>query len=381
MKQRRIYCDYNATTPVLDVIQKNYKQFLQQFGNASSLYLKGRQAKEALEQARFTVASFINATPDQVIFTSSGTEANNHVLQQLIVQQQQHSEPIHILVSAIEHSSILETVRFLTTYGIEVDYIPVKPTGVVDIDKYKALFKSNTKLVCVMVANNEIGVIEPIDHLVDIAHQHGALFHADGVQALGKIDVDVKKLNVDFLTCSSHKVYAPKGVGFLYIKNQADFVPLLYGGLHERGLRASTENIPGIMSLEMALNTIDISKYQAHTLALKQQFKQLLQQVDGITFNDPDGVDVLTNTVNVSFKGCDGQALAMNCDLAGIDVSTGSACSVGSIEPSHVLTAIGVSEQLNRSSLRFSFGLDHSADDIDYVARILIDIVDRLKDC
>ena len=379
MKHNRIYCDHNATTPVLQSIQTKYIDFLNKFGNPSSLYQVGREAKEALESVRFTLAQHINARPDQVIFCSSGTEANNQVLKQFIEMKVLENKPIHMLVSSIEHSSVLATVDYISKFGIEVDVIPVDSNGFIVEEAYRELFKETTSLVSIMFANNEIGTIQDLKKYAAIAHENGALFHSDSVQALGKIDIDVQHLDVDFMSFSSHKVYAPKGAGALYVKNEHQCKPQLYGGLHERGLRASTENIPTLLAFEEAIKQINVAQFQQHTQSLKDQFKALFNGSELVLFNGLQTGKVLSNTVNISCPGCDGQALAMNCDLEGIDVSTGSACSVGSIEPSHVLNAIGLSSELNKSSLRISFGLTNTMDQVIDLYETLLSIIQRVK--
>lgn len=375
---KRIYCDYNATTPVFPQIQKHYQEGLSCYGNPSSLYLEGREAKEILESARDVLSLKIGCQSDQIIFTSSGTESNNQVLKTLIFNKIVLNQSVHVLVSAIEHSSIYDTVVILQQYGIAFDYIPVTASGKIDLDAYRRLFRPDTKLVSVMLANNEIGCIQDIAALSAIAHEYGALFHSDAVQALGKTSICLKELDVDYMSFSAHKIYAPKGVGALYVKDDSLLKPLLDGAHHERSMRASTENVPGIYAFEKAVELIDVDAYQAYTLPLKTYFVQLLREhISDIVFNHCE--DGLTNTVNVSFIGLDGHALAMNCDLEGINVSTGSACSVGSIELSHVLKAKGISDRLNQSTLRFSFGLMSEMQDCDVVVDRLIAIVDRMR--
>ena len=235
---------------------------------------------------------------------------------------------------------------------------------------YESLFKPHTRLVSEVLANNEVGVIQDIRRCADIAHEHGALIHTDAVQAFGKCNVNVVDMAVDFLTVSGHKIYAPKGVGALYFKDHHWISSLLHGGHHEHSLRASTENVPGIIAFAEAIKAIDVDTFQVHTKSLSDTFKQQFVNHDSFIINST-AENTLSNTVNISVKGCDGQALAMNCDLAGINVSTGSACSVGSIEPSHVLQAMGISDDNNKSSLRFSFGLENTHDDIHHVAETL----------
>ena len=367
---KRLYCDYNATTPVLDFVKKKYKEGLDSFGNASSLYQRGREAKEILESTRDVLASILSCQSDQLIFTSSGTESNNHVLKSLIFDKVVLKKSVHVLVSAIEHSSVLNTVLVLNQFGIDYDLIPVCSDGKIDKKIYQSLFREDTRLVSIMMANNEMGAIQDISWLCQIAHDKGALFHTDAVQAFGKITINISELDIDFLSISAHKVYAPKGVGVLFVKDDHYVNPLIDGAHHERHMRASTENIPGIYAFKAALSVLDIDVYQAHTYALKHYFVDTLSKnFDKLTFHQPK--DGLSNTVSVSFEGVSGHHLAMNCDLEGIDVSTGSACSVGAIEPSHVLRAMGVADDLNQSTLRFSFGLMTTQDD-------LLDLVNRL---
>ncbi|RAP26957.1 cysteine desulfurase NifS [Candidatus Marinamargulisbacteria bacterium SCGC AG-343-D04] len=377
MKKKRIYCDHNATTPVLPEVQKVYVKGLKIYGNPSSLYYEGRVAKEMIECARESFSAHIGCERDRVLFCSSGTEANNQVLRHLIEEKVMGQKPVHLLISAIEHSSIDVTARVLARYGIDYDVVPVDEKGCIDIEAYRAMFTPHTRLVSMMMANNEIGTIQSIKKLAEIAHKKGALFHTDAVQALGKCEIDVEDLGVDFMSFSAHKIYAPKGVGALYFKNEKTLTQLLSGGHHEHSLRASTENVPGIMAFEAAIKAIDVPNYQAVTGALVKQFKEGLESFSQVRFNTDISCS-LSNTLSVSIEGCDGHALAMNCDLAGINVSTGSACSVGSIEASHVLKAIGVSDELNKSTLRFSFGLSNTSEEIAVLVEQLNIIMKRM---
>ena len=381
MNLNYIYCDHNATTPIKPSIHAAFVEALSVFGNASSLYHLGRQAKEAIELSRQKLADCISSLPDQLIFTGSGTESNNQVLMHFFHLKHMINEPIHILVSSIEHASVRLTAGFLERFGIECDYIPVTRDGVVDEETFKQCLKPHTKLVSIVLANNEIGTIQDIKRLSEIAHDHGALIHTDAVQALGKYDINVEDLDVDFMSFSSHKLYAPKGVGALYIKDETHFNPLLYGGSHERGLRASTENVPGIIAFGAAIDCIDVTYYQQHTQALIDYLKLEFLMVEDVVINGGNSVLSLSNTLNMTFRGCSGYALAMNCDLEGIALSTGSACSVGSIEPSHVLDAIGVSLDDNKSSIRFSVGLTNTLEEMTDVVKSIKSIVDRLRHC
>ena len=376
--KKRIYCDYNATTPILPDVQKSFLKGLDYYGNASSLYSVGREAKEIMEATRESLATVLGCYPDQLIFTSSGTESNNQVLKSLIYDKVVLKKDVHILISAIEHSSIFDTVKVLSDYGIEYDIVPVDSTGKVDITSYKSLFRSDTSLVSIMMANNEIGQIQDIKQLCEIAQKNNVLFHTDAVQALGKIKIDVTDLGVDFLSLSAHKVYAPKGVGVLFVKDDSLVKPLLDGAHHERSMRASTENIPAIYAFQKAIEKINVEAYQKYTLSIRDYFVQQLKiSISGVSFHHVN--TGLSNTVSVSFDGVFGHHLAMNCDLEGIDVSTGSACSVGAIEPSHVLRAIGVVDEVNQSTLRFSFGLMSQKQDCDEIVARLERIVKQMR--
>ncbi len=372
-----IYCDHNATTPVHPDIQSSYLSALAMYGNPSSLYLAGRQSKDALESARESLAQHIGANPDQIIFTSSGTESNNQVLKHFISHHILKKDPVHIIVSAIEHSSVLSSIHVLKAYGIEVDIAPVDINGKLNIEAYTALFKPHTKLVCIVMANNEIGTIQNIAQIASIAHEHQALCHSDAVQALGKLPISTSELDTDFLSFSAHKIYAPKGVGALYVKDPLQLTPLLTGGHHERSLRASTENVPAIIAFEAAIKRLDPNAYQAHTQPLKAALKKGLSKIPDIIFNDTD--DGLSNTISMSVLGLDGYGIAINCDLEGIDLSTGSACSVGSVEPSPILSAIGIPLEQNKSTLRISLGLTTTRDDIEIIIDKLTTIIRRMR--
>tara|TARA_B100000427_G_scaffold77533_1_gene63246 strand:+ start:184 stop:1329 length:1146 start_codon:yes stop_codon:yes gene_type:complete len=376
-----IYCDHNATTPVHSQVKEAFIDAVSMYGNASSLYSLGRQAKEAIELSRQHIVDFIHCQPDQLIFTGSGTESNNQVLKYFSDLRQYSKEPVHILISAIEHSSVNVTMEYLRSYGVEYDVIPVDQDGCINLAQYQTLFKSYTKLVSVVFGNNEIGTIQDIKKLTEIAHEKGAMFHTDAVQVLGKHDFNVTDLDVDFMSFSSHKICAPKGVGALYVKDESKMLPLLHGGFHERGLRASTENVPGIIAFGVAVTHLDVARYALHTRSLINYLKNELLQMTGTIINGVNSELSLSNTLNITFQGCSGYALAMNCDLEGIALSTGSACSVGSIEPSHVLTALGVAVEDNKSSIRISLGLTNTMDEMVRLVSVVKMIVDRLRSC
>tara|TARA_Y100000591_G_C21841563_1_gene705956 strand:- start:1908 stop:3053 length:1146 start_codon:yes stop_codon:yes gene_type:complete len=381
MSSSLIYCDHNATTPVHSQVKEAFIDAVSLYGNASSLYSLGRQAKEAIELSRQRIVDFIQCQPDQLIFTGSGTESNNQVLKYFSDLRQYSKEPVHILISAIEHSSVNVTMEYLRSYGVEYDVIPVDQDGYINLAQYQTLFKSYTKLVSIVFGNNEIGTIQDIKKLTEIAHEKGAMFHTDAVQVLGKHDFNVTDLDVDFMSFSSHKIYAPKGVGALYVKDESKMLPLLHGGFHERGLRASTENVPGIIAFGVAVTHLDVARYEVHTRSLINYLKNELLKMTGTIINGVNSELSLSNTLNITFQGCSGYALAMNCDLEGIALSTGSACSVGSIEPSHVLAALGVAVEDNKSSIRISLGLTNTMDEMVRLVSVVKMIVERLRSC
>ncbi|MBI60590.1 cysteine desulfurase NifS, partial [bacterium] len=307
--------------------------------------------------------------------------SNNQVLKYFSDLRQYSKEPVHILISAIEHSSVNVTMEYLRSYGVEYDVIPVDQDGYINLAQYQTLFKSYTKLVSIVFGNNEIGTIQDIKKLTEIAHEKGAMFHTDAVQVLGKHDFNVTDLDVDFMSFSSHKIYAPKGVGALYVKDESKMLPLLHGGFHERGLRASTENVPGIIAFGVAVTHLDVARYEVHTRSLINYLKNELLKMTGTIINGVNSELSLSNTLNITFQGCSGYALAMNCDLEGIALSTGSACSVGSIEPSHVLAALGVAVEDNKSSIRISLGLTNTMDEMVRLVSVVKMIVERLRSC
>jgi cysteine desulfurase len=373
-----IYCDNNATTALHAPVRDAMNEALSLYANASGVYKSARLVREAIESARTSVASAIGCRADQLLFNGSGTEANNQVLKQYIERKCRVEEKIHVLVSAIEHSSVIKSATYLRQFGIEVDIIEVHNNGTVNIDAYKRLFKPYTKFVSILLANNETGVIQDIPTLSKIAHEHNALFHSDAVQALGKIPVNVHDLGVDFLTVSSHKIYGPKGAAALYVADDDTVLPFMHGGQHERNLRAGTENAVAIIGFQKAVELLDTSFFNQHTKILKETFKTgLLASLSDLVFHDHN--EGLSNTVSVSFLGISGHKLAMNCDLEGIYVSTGSACAAGSPEPSHVINAYNIDEETNKSTLRFSFGLYNTAEEIKTVVEKVSIMVKRMR--
>jgi cysteine desulfurase len=378
MKQR-LYLDYNATTPVLPEVLKTFTSTAKLYGNPSSLHTSGRKAKEVLENSRDTIARYIGADPEKLLFTGSGSEGNNQVLKSILYKYLESKEPAHVLVSAIEHSSIKQTAEQLKMFGVEVDIIPVDASGFIRIEEVASLLKPHTKLVSVLLANNEVGTLQSIKRLTEIVKTlSSALVHTDAVQAIGKIDVDVHDLGVDFLSMSSHKVYAPKGVGALYVKNDKTLFPLIAGSSHERKLRAGTENVPGIAAFSKALTLLDPTFFYNHVTPLIHYLREKLNDFPGVVIHTPE-THTLNTTISIAFKGIDGQALAMNLDLEGIDVSTGAACSAGSVEPSSILSAMGISDELNLSTIRVSIGTSTKKEELDFFIDTLTKILSRLN--
>ena len=386
MPNRFIYLDHNATTPLHPEVKNTITDMFDVFGNPSSLHTVGRIARQKIEQAREIVANFIGAAPDEIIFVGSGSEANNSVLNSLSCPSQvcrlERNLRDEIITTSIEHPCVLETSKCLRERGTTVHYLPVDITGKVKLDVLKELLSEKTALVSVMYANNEIGTIQDIKAIAEIAHAQGAFFHTDAVQAVGKIPVNVKDLDVDFLTFSAHKIYGPKGVGALYVKRGTPFCPLIRGGHQERGRRAGTENTIGIVAFAKA---IEMRKQEMSDEAERlRRLKKIL--IDGIKSKIPDvqfnghPTDTLPGTLNISFAGAEGESILLYLDLEGIGVSTGSACASGSLEPSHVILATGVGAELAHGSIRISMGRENTADDIYYTVSALERVVKKVRD-
>ena len=349
------------------------------FGNPSSLHWFGRQARRRMETAREQVAGLIGAEPEEIVFTSGGTEADNLVLKG--VAQQLRKRGQHLITSAIEHHAILHTGEYLEKNGFDVTYLAVDKFGRVDPEHLRHAITSKTTLVSIMMANNEVGTIQPIRELAAICREHGVLFHTDAVQGVGQLEVDVEELGVDFLSLSGHKIYGPKGVGALYVRRNRRFQPLFHGGGHERRRRAGTENLPGIVGLGVAcqLSGEELAQRQAKLVAMRDRLTEgLLKSIKGVRLNGHP-TDRLPNNCNLSFDYVEGEAMLLNLDLQGIAVASGSACTSGSIEPSHVLMAMGISREEAQGSLRFSLGAYNEMEDVDYVLETLPPIVDKLR--
>jgi cysteine desulfurase len=385
MQERIVYLDYNATTPLHPEVKKTLIETLDKFGNPSSLHQFGRYSRTDVEQAREKIARFIGAEPEEIIFVGSGSEANNTVLSILTCKPQKGCDNcynnVSVVTTKIEHPCILESAKCLEERGIPVEFLDVDRNGKVNVDQYRKMLKQNIGLVSVMMVNNETGTIQDIKKLAEIAHEHNALFHTDSVQAVGKVPVDVKDLNVDFLTLSGHKIYGPKGIGVLYVKKGVKFCPLIRGGHQERGRRAGTENTMGIIGLGKAIEMrqIEMEAEAKRLLELKQLMK------DGFSKHIPDiefigdQNDCIPGTLNVSFAGAEGEAILLYLDLEGIAVSTGSACASGSLDPSHVLLAMGLEAEIAHGSIRISMGRDTRRGDVEYVVAKMKTVIEKIR--
>lgn len=375
----RIYLDNAATTPIRSEVLNSMMPFFDnRFGNPSALYSYGQEAKKAIEEARDKVAAAIGASEDEIFFTSGGTESDNWALKGAAYALKDKGN--HIITSNIEHHAILHTCQYLENQGFEITYLPVDEYGLVDPNELKRAIKDNTILVSIMYANNEIGTIEPIEELVKVAHDKGVLFHTDAVQAVGNVPIDVKNLDVDMLSMSAHKIYGPKGVGALYIRKGLRIDTLLQGGAQERNRRAGTENVAGIVGFGTAIELIT-KNIDEHIKKLTRLRDKLIDGILKIPYTRLNGHPIkrLPGNVNVSFEFVDGESLILSLDMEGICVSSGSACTAGSIDPSHVLLAIGLPEEIAHGSLRLTIGEENTEEEIDMVINKLPKIVDRLR--
>ena len=371
--------DYAATTPVdRRVLEAMTPYSIRIYGNTMSLHSWGRAAKEALEDSRTTVASFLKATPNEVIFTGSATEANNTALKGVAFAKK--GKGGHIIISAIEHDSVLETARWLEKQGFEITYLPVDRFGLVELKRLEEEIRKDTILVSIVHANNEIGVIQDIEQIGKICRERNVLFHSDAAQSCGKIPIDVKKMNVDLLTVSAHKMYGPKGVGALYIKEGTEMEPWLHGGGHEFGLRSATVNVAGIVGFAEAvkIQRKEMTSDAEMQIELRDKLiRETLKIHDSHLNGHP--TKRLPNNANFWFAFIEGESLVMQLDMEGIAASTGSACSSESLEPSHVLLAIGLKPQEAYGSLRLTLGKYTTDEEVAYALEILPQAVDRLR--
>jgi cysteine desulfurase len=377
----RVYFDYNATTPLApEAAEAVVAATRDLFGNASSVHHFGQQAKAALDAARSSIASLIHADPSEIVFTSGGTEADNLAIRGA-AEALEPTGRRHLIASAIEHEAVLNTLKALARRGWRTSLLPVDQSGVVSPDRLRELLTDDTALVSVMHANNEIGTIQPIAQLAAIAHERGALMHTDAVQSTGKIAVDVRAVGVDLLALSAHKFNGPKGAGALWIKRGTRMQPTVTGGKHERNRRAGTENVPAIAGMGVAgrLAAAKMPAEAVRVAALRDRLEEgILAAVPGTSVNGARGARV-PNTTNISFDRVEAESLLIALDLEGVAVSTGSACSSGTLEPSHVLRAMGFPAHRTQNSLRFSLGMFSSAEEVDRVVALLPTIVQKLR--
>lgn len=377
---RRIYFDNNATTPLApEVLQAMLPYLTDQYGNASSIHWFGQQARTAVETAREQVAHLLNARPHEVVFTSGGTESDNAAIFGIV--EAARSQTKHVVTTAIEHHAVLHCCKALEKRGVEVSYVPVGPSGVVNPSDIERSLRPDTVLITVMHANNEIGTIQPLEEIGRIARERGIPFHTDAVQSVGKIPVDVEKLGVDLLSLSAHKLNGPKGVGALYARRGKVLRPLLYGGHHERDRRPGTENVPGIVGLGKAAEIahLHLEEEAKRVATLRDRLESGILERVPLSSVTGDRGRRLPTTTNISFDYIEGEAFVIAMDLRGIACSTGAACSSGTVEPSHVLTAVGRTPAEARSSVRFSVGRFNTVEEVEEAIQIIPAVAEQLR--
>lgn len=382
MNLRQVYLDNNATTPIDERVLEAMMPYLKQhYGNASSVHNWGREAKTAIENAREKIAELINADASEIYFTSGGTESDNMAV--LGPAFYLRSKKNHVIVSSVEHHAVLETAHFLEKKeGFKVDYLGVDNIGRVEPNELKENIDDQTAVVSVMHSNNEVGTIQKIKDLATIAEEHGSLFHTDAVCSAGKVKLDVKDLNVDLLSMSGHKIYGPKGIGILYLRKGVKIRPMTYGGHHEKGRRPGTENVAGIVGFARALELSHEVMDEQHNklVELADMFIAGVEdRISDVCLNGPRDDRRIPSTVNMSFNGIEGESIILSLDMQGVAVASGSACTSGSLDPSHVLSAMGVPVETAQGSIRFSMGRFTSKEDIEYTISILPGIIDRLR--
>jgi len=381
---RRVYLDNNATTPVLpEVLEAMRPYFGEHFGNASSIHHHGQETRAAVERARESVAALLGCRASEIVFTSGGTESDNLAIFGLAPSGD------HVITSTIEHHAVLNACKHLAKYcgtkGCEVTYIPVDGRGLLDPADVKRAIRPNTKLITIMLANNETGVVQPVAEIGKIAAEADIYFHTDAVQAAGKIPIDVNQTGCDLLTISGHKIHGPQGVGALYVRKGTQLEPMLYGGSHERSRRAGTENVPGIVGLgkaaELAIAGLERGDDRADQkmAAARDHLERELLEIEATGLNG-EGAPRVPNTTNIYFDGIEGEALVIALDLKGLAVSTGAACSSGAIEPSHVLIAMGLRPDRAKASIRFSLGKQNTPEDVDFALGLIPETVARLRE-
>ena len=377
---KRIYLDYNATTPLRPEVLESMLLYLREdFGNPSSIHSFGQMAKKGVEEAREKVSRLIGSSPAEIVFTGSGTEASNLAIKGVAHERKKRGS--HIITSSIEHHAVLNTCKQLEREGFHVTFLPVDRCGRIHADDVQRAITEETILITVMHANNEVGALQPVEEIGQIAHDHGILCHTDAVQSTGKVPVDVNRLGVDLLSISAHKLYGPKGVGALFIRKGTPLDPLIHGGHQEMDRRAGTENVAGIAGFgtaaELASQTLKGKKEEIRNLR-DYFWERIRENIDHVCLNG-DLAGSLPNTLHVAFEYVEGESLVINLDLLGIAVSAGSACTSGAVEPSHVLVAMGIPPTMAKGSLRFSLGIDTTREEIDDTVAALTEAVNRLR--
>lgn len=379
--KKSIYLDHAATTYTKkEVLDEMLPYFTQEYGNPSSVHSFGRRTKKAIDEAREKTAKALNAKFDEIFFTEGGTESDNWAIKGVALANRNKGK--HVITSAIEHHAVLYTCQYLEKMGFEVTYLPVDKYGMVDPKQVEMAIRPDTILVSIMFANNEIGTIQPIKEIGSITKEKGVYFHTDAVQAVGHVNIDVNDMNIDLLSLSAHKFYGPKGIGALYIRKGTKLSPLLHGGAQERNRRAGTENIPGIIGLgkaiELACDHMETSDKKLTRLR-DRLIDGIMARIDNVILNGHP-TSRLPGNVNMSFEFIEGESLLLSLDIKGIAASSGSACTSGSLDPSHVLLGIGLTHEIAHGSLRMTLGDDNTDDDVDYVLEVLPQIVDRLRE-
>jgi len=382
---KKVYLDYNATTPIDPRVIEEMTPYLREhFGNPSSIHSFGRKGKEALDNAREQVSRLISASPKEIVFTSGGSESANFAIKSTAFKLLGDGKN-HLITTKVEHECVLESFMFLEKQGFEVTYLGVDGSGQLDLDELRDSITDKTALVSCMYANNETGVIFPIQQIAEIVKEKGVIFHTDAVQAAGKVEIDLNKIPADLLSISAHKFYGPKSAGALFIKDsfseQMTLPPLIHGGGQERGRRSGTENVAGIVAMgtasELALSEMNTDASRVSMLRDKL-IRSILNGIDNVRLNgSPE--NMLWNTLNLSILGAQGESLAMNLDIEGVAVSTGSACSEGAVDPSHVLSAMGLSREQAASSIRISMGRFTDENDVSYFSSVLPKVVERIR--
>lgn len=375
-----IYLDHAATTATRpEVVEAMLPYFTEKFGNPSSIYGIAAENKKAVQEARDVIGKSLDTSPDNIYFTAGGSEADNWALKATFEAYQEKGK--HIITSVVEHHAILHTCEYLEKLGAEITYIGVDENGIINLDELENAIRPDTILISVMAANNEIGTIQPVGEIGAIAKHHGVLFHTDAVQAYGQIPMNVDEMNIDMLSASGHKLNGPKGIGFLYIRKGLKLRSFIHGGAQERRRRAGTENVPGIVGLgkavEIAMSTLE-QRMEQETMMRDYLISHIMERIPYCRLNG-DNIKRLPNNVNISFQFIEGESLLIMLDMKGICASSGSACTSGSLDPSHVLLAIGLPHEIAHGSLRLTLGEENTYEQMDYVVEQMVEIVEKLR--